>query len=111
MSACAHVPLQFNPNYKTYVLYSDGGPSENVKRKKFRAGAGKSVKQHRKRLSVSGQGVVGSEGTQQKRAQRLGSTGSGRRPGGSAPGTQAARVAGSTQHITFSGVLTAVGGT
>lgn len=71
---------QFNPNYKTYVLYSDGGPSENVKRKKFRAGAGKSVKKHRKRLSASGQGVAGSEGAKQKRAERLGSTASGRRP-------------------------------
>ncbi|GFR46853.1 hypothetical protein Agub_g8493, partial [Astrephomene gubernaculifera] len=39
---------QFNPNYKTYVLYSDGGPSENVKRKKFRAGG---KKQMHKRLS------------------------------------------------------------
>jgi hypothetical protein len=27
---------QFNPNYKAYVLHTDGGPSENVKRKKFR---------------------------------------------------------------------------
>ncbi len=29
-------PAQFNPNYKAYVLHTDGGPSENVKRKKFR---------------------------------------------------------------------------
>ncbi|MEW5311484.1 MAG: hypothetical protein WDW38_003194 [Sanguina aurantia] len=27
---------QFNPNYQTYVLYSDGGPADNVKKKKFR---------------------------------------------------------------------------
>lgn len=30
------IMLQFNPNYKAYVLHTDGGPSENVKRKKFR---------------------------------------------------------------------------
>lgn len=29
-------PTQFNPDYKSYVLHTDGGPSENVKRKKFR---------------------------------------------------------------------------
>lgn len=28
--------MQFNPNYQTYVLYSDGGPADNVKKKKFR---------------------------------------------------------------------------
>ncbi|KAJ9523820.1 hypothetical protein QJQ45_020008 [Haematococcus lacustris] len=33
--------IQFNPGYKSYVLHTDGGPSENVKRKKFR---GKSKK-------------------------------------------------------------------
>lgn len=37
LSLCMH--LQFNPNYKTYVLYADGGPAENVKQKKFRGGA------------------------------------------------------------------------
>ncbi len=33
---CVCVGVQFNPNYKSYVLHTDGGPSENVKRKKFR---------------------------------------------------------------------------
>ena len=30
--------VQFNPNYKPYVLYTDGGPADNVKKKKFRGG-------------------------------------------------------------------------
>jgi hypothetical protein len=30
------IRFQFDPNYKSYLLYNDGGPSENVKRKKFR---------------------------------------------------------------------------
>lgn len=28
--------LQFAPSYSEYVLYTDGGPADNVKRKKFR---------------------------------------------------------------------------
>ncbi|GLC43913.1 hypothetical protein PLESTB_000922400 [Pleodorina starrii] len=70
---------QFNPNYKTYVLYSDGGPSENVKRKKFRAG---SKKQTRKRLSSSGELAAMEEGGRargQRRGQRVNS-GGGRMP-------------------------------
>mmetsp|Transcript_18411 Transcript_18411/g.46560 ORF Transcript_18411/g.46560 Transcript_18411/m.46560 type:complete len:746 (-) Transcript_18411:337-2574(-) len=30
------IMLQFDPDYKSYVLHTDGGPSEAVKRKKFR---------------------------------------------------------------------------
>ncbi|GIL47293.1 hypothetical protein Vafri_4146 [Volvox africanus] len=70
---------QFNPNYKTYVLYSDGGPSENVKRKKFRAGGKKQI---RKRLSTSGELVAMEEGGRSKgprQAQRTNSSG-GRAP-------------------------------
>jgi hypothetical protein len=32
--------LQFAPSYSDYVLYSDGGPADNVKRKKFRGQKG-----------------------------------------------------------------------
>lgn len=28
--------LQFDPDYKSYVLYTDGGPTEAMKKKKFR---------------------------------------------------------------------------
>lgn len=31
---------QFAPSYSDYVLYSDGGPADNVKRKKFRGQKG-----------------------------------------------------------------------
>eukprot|EP00201_Polytomella_parva_P023796 CAMPEP_0175043624 /NCGR_PEP_ID=MMETSP0052_2-20121109/3304_1 /TAXON_ID=51329 ORGANISM="Polytomella parva, Strain SAG 63-3" /NCGR_SAMPLE_ID=MMETSP0052_2 /ASSEMBLY_ACC=CAM_ASM_000194 /LENGTH=293 /DNA_ID=CAMNT_0016306731 /DNA_START=153 /DNA_END=1030 /DNA_ORIENTATION=- len=48
---------QFNPNYKTYVLYTDGGPSENVKRKKFR----KQGKQDPGPLALSGHVAAGSD--------------------------------------------------
>lgn len=30
---------QFNPSYGTYVLYHDGGPEKNVKKKKFMGGS------------------------------------------------------------------------
>jgi hypothetical protein len=32
--------LQFAPSYSDYVLYSDGGPADNVKRKKYRGQKG-----------------------------------------------------------------------
>ncbi len=35
-AAVQDIMLQFNPEYKVYVLHTDGGPSDNVKRKKFR---------------------------------------------------------------------------
>jgi hypothetical protein len=34
------VLLQFAPSYSDYVLYSDGGPADNVKRKKYRGQKG-----------------------------------------------------------------------
>jgi hypothetical protein len=38
-AACFAV-LQFAPSYSDYVLYSNGGPADNVKRKKFRGQKG-----------------------------------------------------------------------
>ncbi|KXZ55834.1 hypothetical protein GPECTOR_2g1385 [Gonium pectorale] len=73
---------QFNPNYKTYVLYSDGGPSENVKRKKFRAGG---KKQTRKRQNAGGKLAVMEEG-KQDRGRTTRSSGGGRMPVMSADG-------------------------
>ncbi|KAG2445795.1 hypothetical protein HXX76_000399 [Chlamydomonas incerta] len=67
---------QFNPNYKTYVLYSDGGPSENVKRKKFRAGG---KKQTRKRQSKNNLSAM-EEGAARGRTRARGSSGGGRQP-------------------------------
>jgi hypothetical protein len=37
MTSCAVLPpSQFAPSYSEYVLYTDGGPADNVKRKQFR---------------------------------------------------------------------------
>jgi hypothetical protein len=36
--------LQFAPSYSDYVLYSDGGPADNVKRKKYRGQKGQKQK-------------------------------------------------------------------
>lgn len=45
---CCFVLLQFAPSYSDYVLYSDGGPADNVKRKKYRGqkGAASSKRGH-----------------------------------------------------------------
>jgi hypothetical protein len=40
MPLLCFVVLQFAPSYSDYVLYSDGGPADNVKRKKFRGQKG-----------------------------------------------------------------------
>jgi hypothetical protein len=40
LHACRLVCAQFAPSYSDYVLYSDGGPADNVKRKKYRAQKG-----------------------------------------------------------------------
>jgi hypothetical protein len=37
---CLRVCVQFAPSYSDYVLYTDGGPADNVKRKKFRGQTG-----------------------------------------------------------------------
>lgn len=39
---------QFAPSYSDYVLYSDGGPADNVKRKKFRGQVGGAGSDHPK---------------------------------------------------------------
>ncbi|KAG2491390.1 hypothetical protein HYH03_010181 [Edaphochlamys debaryana] len=68
---------QFNPNYKTYVLYSDGGPSDNVKKKKYRAGGKKAT---RKRLSSSGELAAMEEGKPGKKKVHRNHSGGGSRP-------------------------------
>ena len=49
---CALSQPQFNPSYGNYVLYHDGGPEKNVKKKKF-LGAGKERTQEESTFSAA----------------------------------------------------------
>ncbi|WIA30390.1 hypothetical protein OEZ86_000476 [Tetradesmus obliquus] len=57
----------FAPSYSDYVLYSDGGPADNVKRKKYRGQKGAASSEHPKAglMKNMERGVLGDDGDDQ----------------------------------------------